>query len=1099
MPSPYSVRTKTMAFFITLLATLAVVLPAPAFASCIPTEDELAAYAEDGSLASRQAYQKALGNDSFDEELIEHAQALDGASNARNRVPSDWKSGMPTTGTAKVLAIRVAFPAEGDQPAMGFEGKDSLEALQALINGNGGPVPYENLNDFYRRSSYGALTFTGTAYDYTAQHARSYYTDRVDELFREAVTALKEQGVDLAQFDGNGDKLIDGVYIHFAGGDEGWGTTWWSNQRHNADKQPIEGTDMVIDSEVLLHEPSCDPETGQTDSGASKTIIHETGHALGLPDYYPYESGASRGIDTFDMMYSNAGDHCAFSKWLLGWIDDENITRMAVDENGVTVQDGTGQQRHEETVSQALSALESDDSSAEGGFIAVSNSQGIFDGEGLLSSFYLLQYDRKAGNLVEASPEDPGFRMYRVQASLNEQGTNFEKSNSYGKDGDKFIEALNNGSSYSAYLYTGDSVTPTTKPSTNFFEDVGLGYTGIAVTVQQTQTAQGAVNISYEPVSPVDPSAFSVNLEGGNSVRSVDERALEFSMPATLSPYVGVGDLDAKLYIEGVEYPEYVPVESDQGKITVSWTLSPLNFKPGTKAELVFPEGFFSLGRGAEGVVYSPEVRVALTSSDANVVPESAGYYESTKQSGDSGPDCLSNVLTSGSDKLFFQVHVEPYYEGSGEVGEQSIDSSNSSGSCILLNRISGNDATQCSTAVVKGTEGTWLEDVLGIDGIAPSANDLQYATALDAGDGRIALAIVNASNVAGKTRSVVALIDAGTGTLLAQCEGPNDILGHWLSWDGKAMYAESSVGNLLVTAYEPDGEGGVKQSYAYIYGAEGLLDAGNSQAVAYIATGGESPGHALELLSAEAEARLTFCDSVYEAEGRGVDLLDIPSTHSFTSEGSVEIEAAAANGDALWVCSRNFGTPSGSGAVPLVNCVAKYSFAGGVVRCEYDRAPSSDAPNVRLSVGERGLAAIQWNCRKYDKSQGLAFFDAGLENVKYATSYGVSKGLWLGSYFFQVGYPLQGASEGEDAESAIRYCAYQPSGADPVDPVDPVDPGSPDNPSSSGDQPSNPDGKIATAKTGDALQGVLPFVVGACVIAAVAVAVCAGMLRRRK
>lgn len=1071
-------RVKIAALFFALLTVLAVALPAPAFASCIPSEDELAAYAEDGTLAARQAYQKALGNDSFDEELIEHAQAAEGLSNARNAVSSEWRGGMPTTGTARVLAIRVAFPAEGDQPAMGFEDDDTLEALQALINGAGGQAPYESLNAFYQRSSYQALSFAGEAYDYTAQHARSYYTDRVDELFREAVTALvEEQGVDLARFDGNGDKLIDGVYIHFAGGTTGWGSTWWSNHRHNANKESIEGTDMIVDSEVLLHEPSCD-------SGTSKTVIHETGHALGLPDYYPYESGASKGIDTFDMMYSNAGDHCAFSKWLLGWIDSENITRMAVGESGVTVQEGTGPQRHEETVSQALSALESDDSSAEGGFIAVSDSQGIFDGEGLLSSFYLLQYDRKEGNLVEAAPEDPGFRMYRVQASLNEQGTNFEKSNSYGKDGDKLIEALNTGLNYSSYLYAGDSVTPTTKPSTNFFEDVGRGYTGIAVTVQETQSAQGTVGVSYEPVSPVDPSGFSVGLEGGNAVRCVDKRALEFSMPATLSPQAGVGDLDAKLYVEGIEYPDYIIVELEQGSYTVSWTLASKNFKPGTKAELVFPEGYFSLGRGTEGPVYSPEVRVQLTSSEENIAVVNAGCYESTRQDDGADYDCLSDVVTSGSDELFFQVHAEPYYEGEAE--GRGVSSS-----CVLMNRISGSDVAQCSTTVVTGTEGSWLEDWLSVQGSAPSANSLQGATALAAGNGQVALKITNKNSTVGETRSVVAFIDAETGALLGQCEGPNEELGHWLSWNGKVLYADNSGGNLLLTAYEPDGEGGVKETYAYVTGVEGVLDAGGSCVVAYTAADSETPGHTLMLLSGEAEAGLTFCDSRFEAEGYAVSLKDLPATCSFTSEGSVDIEAAAANDDALWVCSRNFGTPSGGGAVPLVNCLTKYSFAGDVVRCEYDRPSMSDAPNPRLSVGSPGLAAVQWNSNKYDKGQGIAFFGQSLESVRYSTSFGGSKGLWRGENFLQVGYPLMSSSEGEDAENVVRYSVYQP-GSSPVDPVGPVNPGG-------SDSPDNPDGKIATAKTGDALQGVLPFVGGACAIAAVAAVVCAVKMRRRR
>lgn len=1072
------------AFFAAALAFLCLAgAPSSAFASCIPSEGELSAYAADGTLASRQAYQKALGNDSFDQELIDHALAKEGAANARSRVPSGWKSGMATTGTAKVLAIRVAFPAEGDEPAMGFEQEDSLDALQALINGQGGQAPYESLKAFYQRSSYGALSFEGQAFDYTAQHARSHYTDDVDALFREAVTALKEQGIDLEQFDGNGDKVIDGVYIHFAGGTSGWGTTWWSNQRHSS-KREIEGTDMSIDSEVLLHEASCDED-------ASRVVIHETGHTLGLPDYYSYETDASSGIDTFDMMGNDSGDHCAFSKWLLGWVDDDAITRMVVSEDGVTVQDASGTQRHETTVEQALSAFESDNPSETGGFIAVSNDDGILDGEGLFSSFYLLQYDQKAGNnRTDAVPDEPGFRMYRVQASLNERGTDFEKSNAYGTDGDKLIEALNLEYRQASYLLEGDSVTPTTKPSTNFFEDVGRGYTGIAVTVQETQAAQGMVNISYEPVDPVDPGAFSVSLEGGSDVLCVDKRTLELSLPATLSPQAGIS-LDAQLYIEGIEYPETILVQTEGDSYTVSWTLASKNFKPGTKAQLVFPEGFFALGRGAEGPVYSPEVRIDLASSEKNLVTESTGYYESTRQPEGSDYDCLSNVLAVGEDKVFFQAHVEPTYEG--EAVAQSLAPSDS---CVMMSRIAGNDASQCSTTVVKGTEGSWLEDWLNIRDVAPSADDLQGITALPAGNGIIALNIVNTSRSMGQTRSVLAFVDEETGTLLAQCEGPSGESGHWLSWNGKTIYAEGNAGMVLLTAYEPDGEGGVKKTYSYVMGAEGFYDVGNSQVLAYVSSGGETPGYTLELLSADAEGSVVFCDSIPEAEDRAVPLTDIPSV-SFASEGSVEIEAAAASSDALWVCSRNFGTPSSGGAMSLVNCLTKYSFAGEVTRCEYDRPSESDVPNVRLSVGDSGLAAVQWNSQKYDKGQGLAFFDQGLGNVKYSTSYGTSRGLWIGSHFLQIGYPLRSASEDTDAEVAVRYDAYQPNGPDPVVPVDPDGPSAPDTPSA--DQPGSPDGKMSTAKTGDALQGMLPLLGAVAVVALVAAVVSIAVLRRRK
>ena len=287
-----------------------------------------------------------------------------------------------------------------------------------------------NLHDYYLRASYGALTVTGEAFDYAAQHERDFYTANIGQLYKEALDHLEASGIDLARFDANGDGRIDAVYLHFAGGDTGWGSVWWSNERvlDVPDAVYADGTVRLWNA-VALSNPCDQP-------WAAQTIIHETGHVLGLPDYYQYASqqggSADRtGILTFDIMMQNQGDHNGFSKWMLGWLPDSKITRIFANETGIDVKrDGKVVQHVDATadgsssVEAALEAFASNDIDETGGIVVVANQDAS-----MFSSYYLLQYDRFAGNQSVRYEQDgqpaelpSGFRLFRVQADLGSGG-----------------------------------------------------------------------------------------------------------------------------------------------------------------------------------------------------------------------------------------------------------------------------------------------------------------------------------------------------------------------------------------------------------------------------------------------------------------------------------------------------------------------------------------------------------------------------------------------------------------------------------------------------------------------------------------------------
>lgn len=348
--------------------------PAPAFAvdaagtydqgsPCVPTEEQIEAYRADGSLDERVQTAERLGHEQPSVGLTQQALAQQaavlgsdaGASLMRSAVPSVWRSGMATVGAGRVLALRVSFP------DYSFADDDTLEALDALFNGgDGSGFPYESLHAYYERASYGKLDISGTAVDYQAKHERSYYQGDINTLFVEALDALDET-LDLSQFDANDDGYLDCVYIHFAGPDSGWGSTWWSQEWTVQQQASPEVCERSWDGRRLWN--ACLLAENCTGDMAASTLIHETGHVLGLPDLYSYrrtsaDSTERSGCLTFDLMDNNTGDTNAFFKWMLGWVDEGKVVRVVANADGVDVlRDGALEHYDEHSLDQVLSAF----------------------------------------------------------------------------------------------------------------------------------------------------------------------------------------------------------------------------------------------------------------------------------------------------------------------------------------------------------------------------------------------------------------------------------------------------------------------------------------------------------------------------------------------------------------------------------------------------------------------------------------------------------------------------------------------------------------------------------------------------------------------
>ncbi|MDP5213839.1 M6 family metalloprotease domain-containing protein [Pseudoalteromonas tunicata] len=293
-----------------------------------PTKQQIEKYRLNGQLEQRITDAQKFGNFKISPHLlIESNQRL---KNQINGVTSDssqsttrlpWHRGLPAEGTVKTFTLLLDF---SDAPAPDHQTK---EVITNHIYGEGFAerYPNESLTKFYQRSSYNKLNITGDVIGwYRISKPRSSYTESSDanEMIKEALRYYADQGHDFSQYDNDNDGYIDYFSVVWTGEIGEWATLWWGWQS------------SMYDPDFLLSNKQLSAFSWQwlssnnaTDDFDPLTLIHETGHGLGLPDFYDYDPdiGPDGGTGGMDMMDGTWGDHGAFSKFVLGWITPQVV------------------------------------------------------------------------------------------------------------------------------------------------------------------------------------------------------------------------------------------------------------------------------------------------------------------------------------------------------------------------------------------------------------------------------------------------------------------------------------------------------------------------------------------------------------------------------------------------------------------------------------------------------------------------------------------------------------------------------------------------------------------------------------------------------
>ena len=235
--------------------------------------------------------------------------------------------------------------------------------IQTAFFGTSLETGWNSVKSFYETESFGKFTFNGEVTEwYECNMSTSRMNEsRVNSLVESAVAWFKQNNpnVDMKKFDKDGNGYIDDVSLIYASPDYSVASSlnncmwaycnWLQNDNGNVNNPQVNSYlwasfDFMYDNDDYYKKTGYMKRYGNGDTRYcnvdAHTFIHETGHLLGLEDYYDYSDSEYSPSGGFSMQDSNIGAHDPYSKFALGWIspyvvsDSATITISPIESSG---------------------------------------------------------------------------------------------------------------------------------------------------------------------------------------------------------------------------------------------------------------------------------------------------------------------------------------------------------------------------------------------------------------------------------------------------------------------------------------------------------------------------------------------------------------------------------------------------------------------------------------------------------------------------------------------------------------------------------------------------------------------------------------------